>query len=208
MLFEKAGCGMQRILVIGCGGAGKSVFSRALGEKLGLPVVHLDRLFWLPGWHEQTPAAFDAALETELAKERWIMDGNYGRTLSRRLEFADTVIFLRYSRLCCLAGVFRRRNGGVSGKTGGGRRRKLAAAVLSGILLEAAQPVAGGSLRLPSAFQVGATHPRISRTAVRMFSIPASLPSPSAPQATRPDSGPTKRTPRLRSVSAFARQAG
>ena len=109
MLFEKAGCGMQRILVIGCGGAGKSVFSRALGEKLGLPVVHLDRLFWLPGWHEQTPAAFDAALETELAKERWIMDGNYGRTLSRRLEFADTVIFLRYSRLCCLAGVFRRR---------------------------------------------------------------------------------------------------
>ena len=100
---------MQRILVIGCCGAGKSVFSRALGKKLGLPVVHLDRLFWLPGWREQTPEAFDAALEAELVKERWIMDGNYGRTLARRLESADTVIFLRYSRFRCLAGVFLRR---------------------------------------------------------------------------------------------------
>ncbi|MBS1371942.1 MAG: hypothetical protein HPZ91_18505 [Lentisphaeria bacterium] len=100
---------MERILVIGCCGAGKSVLSRALGKKLGLPVIHLDRLFWLPGWVGQTCGAFDAALETELAKERWIMDGNFGRTLARRLEFADTVIFLRYSRLCCVAGVFRRR---------------------------------------------------------------------------------------------------
>ena len=99
---------MQRILVIGCGGAGKSVFSKALGEKLGLPVIHLDRLFWLPGWREQPREMFDAALESELAKERWIMDGNYGRTLARRLESADTVIFLRYSRFCCLSGVFRR----------------------------------------------------------------------------------------------------
>ncbi len=99
---------MKRILVIGCCGAGKSVFSRALGKKLGLPVVHLDRLFWLPGWREQPRETFDAALEAELTKENWIMDGNYGRTLPHRLAFADTVIFLRYSRFCCLVGVFRR----------------------------------------------------------------------------------------------------
>ena len=54
---------MRRILVIGCCGAGKSVFSRKLGEKLGLPVVPLDRLFWLPGWRERPREEFDALLE-------------------------------------------------------------------------------------------------------------------------------------------------
>ena len=100
---------MKRILVIGCCGAGKSVFSRKLGDKLGLPAVHLDRLFWLPGWKERPREEFDALLEKELARSQWIMDGNYKRTLPRRLEFADTVIFLRFSRFRCLAGVLLRR---------------------------------------------------------------------------------------------------
>ena len=99
---------MQRILVIGCGGAGKTVLSRDLGKRLNIPVVHLDQLFWLPGWKKQTREAFDKALDAELSKDRWIMDGNYTRTLSRRLEFADTVILLRYSRFCCLTGVLKR----------------------------------------------------------------------------------------------------
>ena len=51
---------------------------------------------------------FDALLETELARDCWVMDGNFCRTLARRLEFADTVIFLRTSRLICLTGVLRR----------------------------------------------------------------------------------------------------
>ena len=100
---------MKRILVIGCCGAGKSILSCALGEKLHLPVVHLDRLFWLPGWRERPAPEFDALLEKELARDQWIIDGNYGRTLARRLESADTVIFLRCSRLRCLAGVLLRR---------------------------------------------------------------------------------------------------
>ena len=99
---------MKRILVIGCCGAGKSILSQKLGERLGLPVVHLDRLFWLPAWRERPPEEFDALLETELARDRWIIDGNYGRTLSRRLVFADTVIFLQYPRLCCLSSVLLR----------------------------------------------------------------------------------------------------
>ena len=99
---------MRRILVIGCCGAGKSVLARALGKKLELPVVHLDQLLFLPGWRERPHAEFDALLETELARDCWVMDGNFCRTLARRLEFADTVIFLRTSRLICLTGVLRR----------------------------------------------------------------------------------------------------
>lgn len=105
---RKQGGAMKRILVVGCCGAGKSVLSRELGKKLGLPVVHLDRLFWLPGWIERSREAFDALLEEELRRDRWVMDGNFSRTFARRLESADAVIFLRYSRFCCLSGVFRR----------------------------------------------------------------------------------------------------
>ena len=80
---------MRRILVIGNGGAGKSTLSRTVGQMLSLPVVHLDRLWWLPGWVNRTAEEFDALLSKELAKPAWIMDGNYRRTFSWRLRYAD-----------------------------------------------------------------------------------------------------------------------
>lgn len=100
---------MKRILVVGCCGAGKSVLSRELGKKLGLPVVHLDRLFWLPGWVERGPAKRSMRFSRRsfgATDGSWT--GNFSRTFARRLESADAVIFLRYSRFCCLSGVFRR----------------------------------------------------------------------------------------------------
>ncbi len=96
---------MKRILVIGCCGAGKTVFSRALEAKLGFPVVHLDRIFWLPGWKERPRDEYDALLEKELQQECWIIDGNHSRTFARRLEIADAVFFLRFSRFRCLSGI-------------------------------------------------------------------------------------------------------
>ena len=72
---------MERIIIIGCGGAGKSTLARKLGEVLDLPVVHLDKLFWKPGWVETTAEEFDALLAMELAKDKWIMDGNFNRTM-------------------------------------------------------------------------------------------------------------------------------
>lgn len=99
---------MERIIIIGCGGAGKSTLARQLGEKLDLPVVHLDKLFWKPGWVEMPKDEFDALIRQELAKEKWIMDGNFNRTLPERIQHCDTVIYLDFSRFACLMGVLKR----------------------------------------------------------------------------------------------------
>lgn len=99
---------MERILIIGCGGAGKSTLARQLGEKLAIPVVHLDKLFWKPGWVECSDAEFDEALAKELEKPQWIMDGNFNRTMPQRMERCDTIIYLDFSRFACLRGVLKR----------------------------------------------------------------------------------------------------
>jgi adenylate kinase family enzyme len=100
---------MRRVLVIGCGGAGKSTLAVELGLRLDLPVIHLDRHFWKPGW-VQVPAAEWAALVGELVGGgSWVMDGNYGGTLSARLDAADTVIFLDFPTWLCLWRVIVRR---------------------------------------------------------------------------------------------------
>lgn len=99
---------MERIIIIGCGGAGKSTLARQLGEKLELPVVHLDKLFWLPGWVERNRDEFDDLLREEMAKEKWIMDGNFNRTMPERITQCDTIIYLDFSRMACLMGVLKR----------------------------------------------------------------------------------------------------
>ncbi|MBT8404514.1 MAG: adenylate kinase [Gemmatimonadetes bacterium] len=98
----------RRCLVIGCGGAGKTTFSRELGARTGLPVVHLDRLYWRAGW-EPTPADEWRRTVAELVgRPAWIMDGNYGGTFDLRLHAADAVYFLDTPRRVCLARVLRR----------------------------------------------------------------------------------------------------
>ena len=99
---------MERIIIIGCGGAGKSTLARKLGEVLDLPVVHLDKLFWKPNWVEKSNEEFDAPLAQELAKDRWIMDGNFNRTMPERIKRCDTIIYLDFSRFACLMGVLKR----------------------------------------------------------------------------------------------------
>lgn len=94
---------MERILIIGCGGAGKSTLARQLGEKLNLPVVHLDQIWWAPGnWQHREREEFDKLVIAELEKPRWIMDGNFNRTIPMRLEKCDTVIYLDFPRMICL----------------------------------------------------------------------------------------------------------
>lgn len=99
---------MRRVLVIGSGGAGKSTFARRLGEKLGLPVIHLDRLFWHAGWVETPREEWKRKVEELCAGETWLIDGNYSGTLEIRLAACDTVIFLDLPRTLCTWRVLKR----------------------------------------------------------------------------------------------------
>ena len=92
---------MQRVLVIGPCGAGKSTLAMDLGRRLDLPVHHMDQLKWQPGWVESSEDEIRTRLAAILSTDRWLIDGNYGGTLKERLECADAVIYLDYPiRLC------------------------------------------------------------------------------------------------------------
>ena len=99
---------MKRVLVIGSGGAGKSTFSRRLGERLGLEVIHLDKMFWRPGWVEPSKEEWRRTVEELCARETWVMDGNYSGTLDVRLAACDTVVFLDLPRAVCVWRVLKR----------------------------------------------------------------------------------------------------
>lgn len=100
---------MQRIAVIGSGGAGKSTVARELGERLGLPVVHLDQIFWRPGWQALPLAEWQAQHAELCAETQWVQDGNYGSTMDHRLAACDAVVFLDLPWWRCLYRVMRRR---------------------------------------------------------------------------------------------------
>ena len=85
---------MRRVLIIGNAGSGKSTFAKKLAKTTGLSLVHLDKIYWRGNWEHLTREEFDKALQAELEKEEWIIDGNFSRTLPRRLEYCDTVIWL------------------------------------------------------------------------------------------------------------------
>lgn len=95
-------------MIIGCGGSGKSTLARQLGEKTGLPVIHLDKLFWTPGWVNVSREEFDLRHRNAISGERWIIDGNFDRTMQERITSCDTVIYLDFSRFACLMGVAKR----------------------------------------------------------------------------------------------------
>jgi adenylate kinase family enzyme len=99
---------VKRVLVIGSGGAGKTTFAKELAARTGLPLVHLDQLFWHPGWVPTPDPDWDRLVAELCAHERWIMDGNYGRTLPVRLAAADTVVFLNLPRIVCTWRVLKR----------------------------------------------------------------------------------------------------
>lgn len=99
---------MQRVLVIGSGGSGKTTVARSLAERLGLPLTHLDAHYWRPGWRPAPADEWKAEVARLIARPRWVIDGNYGGTLDMRLEASDTVVFLDLPRRVCLWRILRR----------------------------------------------------------------------------------------------------
>lgn len=96
---------MNRVIIIGPGGAGKSTFSRKLAEITKLPLYNLDNIYWKENKEHITREEFNEKLEEILKKDKWIIDGDYGRTYEIRIKFADTIYFLDYSLETCLNGV-------------------------------------------------------------------------------------------------------
>lgn len=100
---------MQRIVILGNGGSGKSTLARLLGDRLNLPVIHLDKLFWEPGWAEPDAEQFRERVREAVAGDAWVCEGNYARrTFDLRLPRADLVIWLDTPRLTCFRRVLLR----------------------------------------------------------------------------------------------------
>lgn len=100
---------MRRVVVVGCGGAGKSVLAARLGQILDLQVTHLDAVHYDADWNALPPAEFAERQRDIVDGASWVVDGNYAATLPVRLARADTVIFLDLPARVCLAGIARRR---------------------------------------------------------------------------------------------------
>ena len=100
---------MRRIVIVGSGGAGKSTLALQLGGALGLPVFHLDALFWQPSWVVVPRDERLRTLEQLVQSDSWIIDGNWSGTgLEPRLAAADTIVVLDLPRRLCLWRAVRR----------------------------------------------------------------------------------------------------
>jgi adenylate kinase family enzyme len=86
------------ILILGPSGAGKSTLARVIGERLGLPVVHLDTFHWNPGWIGSEASRFREQLAQAAAGDAWVIDGNYTSHLDLRLPRTEAVIWLDLPR--------------------------------------------------------------------------------------------------------------
>ncbi|MEY9182353.1 AAA family ATPase [Bradyrhizobium sp. USDA 313] len=93
---------MRRIIVVGCQGSGKTRLALNLGQKLALPVVHLDTLYWLPGWKPSDKVSFRARVADAIASDRWIVDGSFaGLAFDLTIARADALIVIERPRWLC-----------------------------------------------------------------------------------------------------------
>ena len=96
---------MKKVIVLGSPGAGKTTFARRLRDLSGLPLYYLDQIWHKPDRTTVSREEIDEKLGTLLAQDAWIIDGNYNRTIERRMAACDTVFVLDYPVEVCLAGA-------------------------------------------------------------------------------------------------------
>ena len=99
----------KKISVIGCPGSGKSFLSKKLSEILNITCYHLDKIYWLPNWNHLSKEEFDETLDKLLSNDSFIIDGNFNRTLEKRFEKSDLIIFLDLKTRICLKNEKKRR---------------------------------------------------------------------------------------------------
>ena len=108
---------MEKVVIIGSAGAGKSTLARKLGSKLNIKVVHLDRVFWQRGWKRKTRDTRIDILQELVREKQWIIEGNYFSSSELHLDAADTLLHLvcriikrhlEYPKLLCLCRIIKR----------------------------------------------------------------------------------------------------
>lgn len=107
MLF--LGVYMNKVIIIGCPGSGKSTFARKLAEKTGLPLYYLDMMYWNADKTTVSKEVFLHRLNNVLSENEWIIDGNYASTMELRMSVCDTIFFLDFDSDVCLSGINERK---------------------------------------------------------------------------------------------------
>ena len=98
----------NKIIVVGCPGAGKSTFSRKLAEKTGIPLYHLDALYWKEDWTHISRERLRFIQKRIMKNDSWIIDGNFMNTMETRIKRCNLIIFLDYQTEVCLDGIVQR----------------------------------------------------------------------------------------------------
>ena len=99
---------MKKAIIIGSPGSGKTTFAEKLCDKTGLPLFHLDAIWHKPDRTHIPREEFDEHLSEILLLDSWIIDGNYSRTVERRIAACDTVFLFDLPTEVCLAGAIAR----------------------------------------------------------------------------------------------------
>ena len=99
---------MKKVIVIGCPGSGKTTFAEKLSEASGLPLYYLDAIWHKPDRTHISRDDFDKRLHEILSEEKWIIDGNYSRTIELRLSACDTVFLFDLPTELCIQGATER----------------------------------------------------------------------------------------------------
>ncbi len=99
----------MKIAVVGYSGAGKSTLARALGKRYGVPVLHMDRVYWAPDWQVRDREEACGIVHKFMEQTQWVIDGNYTKfEYQRRMAEADRIVFLDLPRLICLFRAWKR----------------------------------------------------------------------------------------------------
>lgn len=99
---------VSKISIIGGSGSGKSTLANILSNKLNIPAIHLDAINYKDNWVEIEKKERDKIIEEKAEQDKWIIDGNYNKTLKTRLDNADLIIWLDYSTIAQIKGVLKR----------------------------------------------------------------------------------------------------
>ena len=99
---------IEKIIILGGPGSGKTTLAKLLGTKYNLPVVNLDGLNYFENWVERDKEERDNIILEKIKEKQWIIEGNYKKTLKDRAKKADLIVFLDYPTIILLKGILER----------------------------------------------------------------------------------------------------